>query len=72
MYIPEKMQVNKFQDVAIPANKLYFARLGQTDVPTSQFTGDEVAPMNQSKIDQIEAYRLYAEEEAKKVNEPEQ
>lgn len=62
MYIPEKMQVNKFQDVAIPANKMYFARLGESVPPSQQFTGDEVAPINQSKIDQIEAYERYAEE----------
>lgn len=62
MYIPEEMKkVNKFIDVAIPSNKSYFARVGEVAPPSSQFTGDEVAIMNQDKIDQIVDYANYAE-----------
>lgn len=70
MYIPEEMKkVNRFVDVAIPENKMFFQRLGEVKVDPANFTGDEPAPMNQSKIDQIEAYSRYAEEMAKPENE---
>lgn len=66
MYIPEEMKkVNKFHDVAIPSNKSYFSRLGEITVPSTQFTGEEVAKMNQDKVSQIEDYALYVE----KMNE---
>lgn len=62
MFIPEEMKkANKFQDVAIPSNRSYFSRLGEVTAPSTQFTGDEVARMNQDKISQIEDYAAYAE-----------
>lgn len=62
MYIPEEMKkVNKFVDVAIPSNRSYFSRIGEVSLPSSQFTGEEVAPINQDKIDQIVDYAEYAE-----------
>lgn len=62
MFIPDEMKKsNKFQDVAIPSNRSYFARLGEVTIPSSQFTGDEVAPIGQDKISQIEDYAQYAE-----------
>lgn len=65
MYIPEELKkVNRFQDVAIPSNKSYFSRLGEVTTPSTQFTGDEVARMNQDKIDQIVDYSEYAEKMA--------
>lgn len=63
MYIPEEMKKeNKFIDVAIPSNRSYFSRLGEVTALSTQFTGDEVAKMNQDKISQIEDYAKYAEE----------
>lgn len=53
MYIPEKLKLNKFRQVDIPANKDYFARYGLVDVPASQYSGDNSMPQNQSKIDAI-------------------
>lgn len=66
MYIPEKMKVNKFVDVAIPSNKSFFSRLGEVKVDPSSYTGDEVAPEMMSKTQSIEDYRQYAEEMSKK------
>lgn len=51
---------NKFQDVAIPSNKSYFSRLGEVTAPTTQFTGEEVAKLNQDKVSQIVDYEEYA------------
>lgn len=65
MYIPEEIKkVNKFIDVAIPSNKSYFSRLGEITVPSTQYTGEQVAQMNQDKISEIEAYAEYAEQMA--------
>ena len=61
MYIPNKLKLNKFVDVNIPANKSYFARLGEVKPLPDSFTGDEIAIMNQDKIQQIEDYQKYAE-----------
>lgn len=61
MYIPVSLKkVNEFRDVAIPSNRSYFARLGEMTPPPSQYTGEEVALMGQSKIDQIADYEAYA------------
>lgn len=75
MYIPEDMQkVNKFVDVAIPSNRSYFSRIGEVTAPSTQFTGDELARMNQDKIAQIteamEDYQKYVESQNSKDNEP--
>lgn len=62
MYIPEELKKeNKFQDVAIPSNKSYFSRLGEVTAPTTQFTGEEVAKLNQDKVSQIVDYQDYVE-----------
>lgn len=63
MFIPEEMKkANKFIDVAIPSNRSYFSRLGEVTSPSTQFTGEEVARMNQDKVTQIEDYAQYVEE----------
>lgn len=70
MYIPDEMKkANKFIDVAIPSNKSYFSRLGEVTQPSTQFTGEQLAKMNQDKIAQIEDYREYAESEFAKKSE---
>ena len=61
MYIPDDMKVNKFVDVAIPSNRAYFSRLGEVTQPSTQFTGEELAKMNQDKVSQIVDYLEYAE-----------
>lgn len=62
MYIPEDMKkANKFIDVSIPSNRSYFSRLGEVTQPSTQFTGEEVARMNQDKISQILDYQDYVE-----------
>lgn len=53
MYKPAKMRLNKFVDVAIPKNSDYFMRLNgsRPDIPSSAYTGDDVAPMPDRKVD---------------------
>lgn len=70
MYIPDELKkANKFIDVAIPSNQSYFSRLGEVKVPSTQYTGEEVAQMNQDKISEIEAYAEYAEKLAEESNQ---
>lgn len=67
MYIPVEMQkVNKFQDVAIPSNKSFFARLGPVSPDTLKYSGDEVVPEQMNKNDSINDFLDYAEEMSKK------
>ena len=70
MFIPEDLKKpNKFLDVAIPSNRSYFSRLGEVTQMSTQFTGDEVAKMNQDKISQITDYQDYVESLASEQNE---
>lgn len=72
MYIPEEMKkANEFIDVAIPSNRSYFSRLGEVKLPSTQYTGEEVAQMCQDKISEIEAYAEYAEKMANESKESE-
>lgn len=67
MYIPKALQKeNKFVDVKIPANKTYFARIGNFTPSADAYSGDEPVIMNQDKIQQIEDYKKFAESQ---VNE---
>lgn len=61
MYVPEELKVNKFEDVHLPDNKSLFGRFGVVNVGSSMFTGDEVAHVEQNKIEELESYRRYAE-----------
>lgn len=65
MYIPEKMKVNKFVDVAIPSNKSFFARLGLVSPESLKYSGDDLVPDQMSKTDSINDYIAYAEEMSK-------
>lgn len=72
MYIPDALKkFNDFIDVAIPSNKSYFSRLGEVKIPSTQYTGEEVAQMNQDKISEIEAYAEYAEKMSEESKESE-
>lgn len=67
MYIPKELQKeNKFVDVKLPANKMYFTRLGNFTPSADSFSGDEPVIMNQDKIQQIEDYKKFAESEMNK------
>lgn len=68
MYIPEEMKVNKFKLVNLPSNADYFARLGQFAPAPSQYTGDNVAIMDENKVDSIVDYLDYAVEQASHSN----
>lgn len=74
MWIPDELKVNKFEDVKIPSNKAYFSRFGDSAPLANQYTGDEVAPIGQSKVDQIIDYKNYADTMAdldSKLSKPE-
>lgn len=62
MFVPKGLRNNAFKDVKIPSNKDFFARVGLGSVGVANnYTGDEMAMPNQSKIDQIlEADKEYA------------
>lgn len=60
MVVIEELKLNKFIPVAIPCNKTYFSRFGETNPISSQYSGDDDLPDCQSKIDAIrEADREY-------------
>lgn len=66
MYVCEGLKLNKFRDVAIPANHEYFARYGYTNTPAVLHTGDELAPHAKTKIDtfaDMEQYDLMKQNE---------
>lgn len=66
MFVPEKNKLNKFKLVKLPKPCDMFARFGQMDTPSSQFTGDEVAVMASRKIDSLadmEEYDRYMQRE---------
>lgn len=64
MYIPKALRKeNCFVDVAIPSNASLMSRIGLTSVPDSAYSGDDEVPIYQDKIDQIEAFKAYAESE---------
>lgn len=54
MFVPEKLKLNKFVEVAIPRNSVLLGRLGLHDTKPQSFTGDESdIPMMQSKLDML-------------------
>lgn len=66
MYIPDdKMDINKFRQVAVPEKSQYMARYGMLSVPASMFTGDEFAPLPKNKVDSIADMERYDEMMAK-------
>lgn len=71
MYVPsEDMKINRFQQVAIPRPVEYMQRFGSLRAPANQYTGDDLAPLPQNKVDNLayaEAYdaMMQREEDAK-------
>lgn len=70
MWFPdEKMDINKFVDVHVPAKSTYLQRFGYTNAPSTMYTGDDFAPIPKDKISSIadmEAYdAMMQAEEAK-------
>lgn len=69
MFVPDDLKVNRFSDVKIPSNKMYFARLGRQALPSGYYTGEDSAPMPVDKVTSISAeeQRIFDEMRA---NEP--
>lgn len=53
MRIPDKLKLNKFRLVSIPHTASYFARFQPSSMPSSSFTGDESAPIGETKLGQM-------------------
>lgn len=61
MYVPkQEMKINKFRLVVIPKNRDYMVRFGAV-TPGGNFSGEEVAPVQQNKVDDLETWSRYAE-----------
>lgn len=63
--ISDKLKLNRFKFVSIPKNRDYFARFGFAKSPANSFSGDDLPPSNEDKIDalvrgQNEFYKVYA------------
>lgn len=61
MYIPDELKINKFEACKIPSPKQLFSRFGDNAPMANMYTGDEVAPIGQSKVDQIADYQAYVD-----------
>lgn len=60
MWFPdEKMDINKFVDVAVPSKSHYLQRFGFTSAPASMYTGNEFAPLPKDKIASIADMEAY-------------
>lgn len=67
MYIPIELQKeNRFQDVAIPANSVYFGRLGEVSPKSLLYSGDDLADPNITLDDQVQMFEQYCEEQSNK------
>lgn len=53
MLVPNKLKLNRYRFVSIPKNRDYFAKYGNFNTLQVNYTGDDVAPIGQSKLDQI-------------------
>lgn len=70
MYCPEKLKLNKHQVISIPKGREVFGRVGSAIVPQNLYTGDNVAPDHQTKVDQLASTeRDMLEEYDRKMNE---
>ena len=69
MYIPEKLKLNKFRDCSIPSNRSYFQNFGFAVTPSSEYSGDELAPEPMRKVESIEDMQAYAEMKQREIDE---
>lgn len=54
MFVPsDDMKLNRFQQVAIPRPVEYMQRFGSLRAPANQYTGDDLAPLPQNKVDEL-------------------
>lgn len=70
MYVNKKMKLNRFENVAIPRNCDYFARVGKRETPVTAYAGDIPPEELKNKLESIADYDAYdkvmQEEELKK------
>lgn len=60
MYFPsEDMKINRFKVVAIPRPLEYMARFGGANMPSSMYSGDDVAPLPRQKVDMLADAEAY-------------
>lgn len=54
MYVPdEKLKINKFVQVAIPRTVEFVKRFGNVSPASSLYSGDELAPLPETKMDSL-------------------
>lgn len=61
MYIPEKLQINKFEAVSLPSPKSWFVRVGEVAPAEKDFSGEDVVPESMRKVESLADYEAYAE-----------
>ena len=60
MFVPDdKLKVNKFRIVAIPRPIEFMTRFGVANMPSSAFSGDELAPIPKDKVSMLADAELY-------------
>ncbi len=68
MYIPEEMKLNRFKEVSLPSARDFFRTNGEHAMPDNQYSGDDIAPMPQNKVDSINDFMDYAEQMQREEN----
>lgn len=71
MFIPDEMKLNRFKQVSLPSARDYLMSQGERVAAASEYSGDADDRGTLSKVDSIEDFRQYAEEEARKAMEKE-
>lgn len=60
------MKVNKFRLVVIPKNRDFMSRFGSVS-PVGAFSGDEESHQPGNKVDDLEFWSRYAEQQAREA-----
>lgn len=63
------MKLNKFKLVTIPSAREYFKLYGERAMAASAYSGDEEPLSDGNRVDIINDFMQYAEEEARKASE---
>lgn len=68
MFIPDEMKLNRFKLVSIPSAREYFKLYGERAMASSAYSGDEAPLPEGNKVDTINDFMQYAEEESQKAS----
>lgn len=59
MYCIDELKLNSYKPVSIPSNEKLFGRFGEVKTSLSSSDSDEVIPMNQNTLEQLEYMDKY-------------